>query len=327
MPVSWRYLARRLLLAIPTLLAVTVLSYVIAVSAGNHFWVVINSLAKLGIVITPQQVLQLEQYYHVGQPAFEGYFLWLSDLLRGNLGTSINGTPVLDVIGPRLLPTVMLQVPAIMTSAVIGLFIGVYSAGRHNSLVDRIVTSVSSMVLAVPAFWLATFSILFFSLQLRLLPSFGNISPYPPYWWGSPFMDQVAHYILPFSILVLVSTPIYARLARANAIDVLSSDWVTAMRTSSIGRSRLLYRHVLRNAIGPALAAFSVNFAVFLAASPGIEVAFNWPGLGLSFVKAALDYDQPVMMGIVLLMTLITITVTLVTDVAQTIVDPRVSFQ
>lgn len=322
---GWRFLARRLLFAIPTLFAVTLFSYVIAVSSGNHFWQAISDAANQHFIVTAQQVQQLELYYHLNQPALEGYFLWLADLLRGNFGQSIGGQPVLAAILPRVLPTVGLQVPAILTSVAVGTYVGVYSAGRYNSRLDRVLSSGSAMVLAVPAFWLATFSILVFSLHLHLFPSFGEASSIPPYWWGSPVLDVVAHYILPFSVLVAVSTPLYARLARASAVDVLSKDWVTATMLSGVKRSSLLYRHVLKNCLGPVLAALSVNLGVFLAASPGIEVAFSWPGLGLGFVQAAIAYDQPTMVAIILLMALITIAATVMIDIIQALVDPRVS--
>lgn len=159
----------------------------------------------------------------------------------------------------------------------IGLYVGVYSAARYNSKVDRVLTSSFAGVLAIPTFWLATFAIFIFAGHLRLLPSFGFVSLAPPYIGGSVYLDMAVHYILPFSVLVAVSIPVYARLARAKAIDVMSEDWMLSLRTSSIKRSRLLYRHVLKNSLGPVLAVSSVNLALFLAASPGVEVAFGWP--------------------------------------------------
>jgi peptide/nickel transport system permease protein len=180
-------------------------------------------------------------------------------------------------------------------------------------------------VLAIPTFWLATFLILIFGVYIRILPSFGFVSPAPPYIGGNIYLDMAVHYVLPFTVLVVVSVPIYARLARAKAVDVLSEEWVSSLRTSSISRSRILYRHVLKNSLGPVLAAFAINLALFMAASPGIEVAFDWPGLGLGFVKAAVNYDQPVMMAIILLMALITVVVTVLMDVISSAIDPRIA--
>lgn len=327
MPVGWRYIVRRILFAVPILIGVTFFSYVMAVSSGNHFWIVLSS-PQTGfsqINLTPQQIQQLQQYFHVNQPVWDGYFLWLSNLFQGNLGITVTGQSVLSTVAPWILPTVLLQVPAILTSLAIGLFIGVWSAARYNSRIDRILASSLAGILAIPSFWLATFAILAFAVYLRIFPAIGFVSLGPPYIGGSVYVDMAVHYVLPFLVLVVVSTPIYARLARAKAIDVMSEDWVSSLRLASISRSRILYRHVLKNSLGPVLAAFSVNLALFLAASPGIEFAFNWPGLGLGFARAAINYDQPLMMAIILLMALIAVAVTVVMDIVSAAIDPRIT--
>jgi peptide/nickel transport system permease protein len=306
--IGWAYLVRRVIFAAVTFLALTFLTYVIAGSVGS-----------------PSIQRQLLGYFHLNQPIFEGYFLWLAQVLQGNLGVSLTGEPVSSTIFPWLFPTVILEVPAILTGVALGLLVGVFSASRFNTKADRAINGTSAMLFSIPAYWLATIFILVFSLSLRLLPSFGMISPYPPYWWGSPQLDVVAHYILPFSVLVLVSAPMYVRVARASAAEVLSKEWVTAMKVSSIGNRRLLYRHVLKNSAGPVLSLFVYNMAVFLAASPGIDVAFSWPGLGYRFAKAALGYDFPVMLGIIILMGLIAVIVSLASDILQASIDPRIS--
>jgi len=307
------------------LLGVTFFSYVLAVSSGNHYWQILSQLNRMGLTLTPQQALQLQQTFHVNEPVWSGYFLWLSGLLHGNLGLTITGQSVTSAITPWILPTLLLQVPAILTSLLIGLFVGVYLAAHYNSKIDHVLSSSLAGMLAVPAFWLATFAIFIFAGKLRLLPAFGFVSPVPPYIWGNVYLDMAVHYILPFAVLVAVSTPVYARLARAKAIDVMSEDWVLSLRTSSVKRSRLLYRHILKNSLGPVLAASSVNLALFLASSPGIEVAFNWPGLGLGFARAALNYDQATMMAIILLMALITVVVTVIMDLFSAVIDSRVA--
>jgi len=311
--------------AVPILLGVTLFSYLLAVSSGNYFWVVVQNATKEGIKLNPQQIQQLQDYFHVDQPVWEGYFLWLSQVLQGNLGITISGQSVQSTVVPWIIPTLVLELPAIITSFVIGLYLGVYSAGRHGSRLDRVLSASWAGVLAIPAFWLAIFLIFVFSFSLRLFPSFGFVSPFPPYIGGSPYVDMAVHYVLPFSVLVVVSTPIYARLARAKAVDVMSEDWVHSLRLASVSSSRVLYRHVLRNSLGPLLAALSVNLALFLAASPGIEVAFDWPGLGLGFANAALRYDQPVMMAIILLMALIATVTMVVVDVLSAASDPRIA--
>ena len=325
MSLGWRYIARKVAFAVPTLLGVTAFSYVIAVLSGNHFWDALRNATSQGINLSSQQIQQMQQYFHLNQPVWEGYFQWLFQVLQGNLGITISGQSVMSVVSPWVLPTLMLQLPAILMSFLIGLYLGIYSAARYGSKLDRILSSSMAGVLAIPAFWLAIFSIFVFSFKLRLFPSFGYISPVTPYIGGNQYVDMAAHYVLPFTVLVVVSTPIYARLTRATAVDVMAEEWVSSLSLASVGRSRILYRHVLRNSLGPVLAALSVNLALCLAASPGLEVAFNWPGLGLGFARAALNYDQPVMMAVILMMALITTVSLVLADVVSAVNDPRVS--
>lgn len=130
--------------------------------------------------------------------------------------------------------------------------------------------------------------------------------------------------MLPFLVLVLVSAPLYVKVARAAALEALSKEWVVALRVSGLPERTVLYRYVLRSALGPVLAVLGINLGVFLAASPGIEVAFAWPGLGRGLVTAAQNFDQPAEIAIILLMTVITIAAGILADIAHGYVDPRV---
>ena len=316
MPIAASYVVRRVAFALVTLFIVALLTYYLA------FRVYQQTLTGQLFAIFPQNDVQFFQF---NQPFIQGFFGWLGEMLQGNFGRNIPGAPVIAVVGPWILPTIILQIPAVVTSLILGLFIGVFAASRRGSIADKVISAVSVGTFGIPTFWLSTVALLVFSYELHWLPSFGVYSPYPPYWWGSFSLDVIAHYILPFFTLVAVSTPLYVRVARASAIDVLSKDWVTSMRLSSVGRRSLIYKHVLKNAAGPAISLFGYNLAIFIAASPGIEVVFNWPGLGFRFVKAALAFDQPVMLAIVLIMALVTVIASFAADIAQAALDPRVS--
>ena len=316
MPIAARYVLRRTIFALATLLVVAVLLYFLVF----RFYQLWHS-GQLNAVFTKDEI----QYFNFNQPLVQGFFAWLSEVLQGNLGRNAAGAPVVSVVSPWVLPTIILQIPAVVTSLVLGLLIGVFAASRRGSKTDRLVSFASVGTFGVPTFWLSIVALLIFSYELHWLPSFGEYSPYPPYWWGNTSLDAVAHYILPFSVLVGVSTPLYVRVARATAIDVFSKEWVTAMSVSSIGWRSLVYKHVLKNSAGPALSLFGYNLAVFIAASPGIELVFNWPGLGFRFVKAALAFDQTVMLAIVLIMALVTVVASFAVDLVQAALDPRVS--
>jgi len=324
-------LARKAGFAAMTLVVLSFLSYLLAFSAGSHLQALLTERLSGGgrIVLTPAQIQAITdyfvKYYHYGQPLYVGYFSWLWEVLQGNLGQSVTGGPVSSVVTPWIIPTVILQVPAIVTSLLLGLVLGVRAASKRGSFFDKVVNGASAMTFGIPSFWLAIVAIVVFSYELHLLPSFGEYSPYPPYWWGNLQSDLAAHYILPFTVLVVVSVPLYLRVARASALAVMSKDWVQSMTLASVGRKTIIYRHVLKNSAGPVLALFAYNLAIFLAASPGIEIAFGWPGLGYRFVEAALEFDQPTMLAIVMIMGLVAVAASSIIDVIQAAIDPRVS--
>ena len=264
-------------------------------------------------------------YYQLVQPVVEGYLLWLAGLFRGDLGISISGQSVMSVVEGWVVPTLELQVPALLTGMTVGLFLGLLTASRHNSKTDTFVTVSSTVAVALPAFWLSLLAIIAFSLRLHILPSFGMVSGYPPYWWGSPSLDALAHWILPFAVLTAVTTPLYARVARSGALEALSMDSVAALRTCGVRERTILFKHVLRNSLGPVLAILAISFGLSIGASPGIELAFSWPGIGKGLVTSAVGFDQPVEMAIVLMMTMIILTASFLADVAYSLVDPRLS--
>ena len=320
-----RRVATQLIFTLSVFLAVTMIAYLLAVSSGNHFWGVASQLASEHYKLTPAQLQQMKDYYHLDQPAVEGYLLWLTGLLHGDLGMSLSGQSVVSVVGAWVVPTLELQVPALLVGATLGLFLGLFTASRRNSKTDTLVTVSSIVAVALPAFWLSLLAIIVFSLRLHLLPSFGIASEYPPYWWGSPPLDALAHWIMPFAVLTAVTTPLYVRVARSSALEALSMESVSALRACGVRERTILFRHVLRNSLGPVLAILAISFGLSIGASPGIELAFSWPGIGKGLVTSAVGFDQPVEMAVVLIMTLIILTASVLADVAYSLVDPRLS--
>ncbi len=319
----WRYAVSRILFAAVIFFATTVITYVFAVGSGNQFWNVAAELARQNYRLTPEQLLQMQNYYHLNQPVYEGYLLWLGAIFSGDLGPSVSGPPVAAVISPWIVPTLILQIPATLASMALGLVIGIFSANRLRTKTDTTLSVLSAAVVAIPAFWLSLVAIVAFSLKSHLLPSYGMASGYPPYWWGNPSFDVLAHWIMPFLVLVVVTTPLYARVVRASASETLAEDYVRALRVHGLKERSILYRHVMRRCLGPVLAVLAISFGLSMAVSPGIEVAFSWPGLGRGLITAALNFDQPVVMAVVLLITLVTLTANALADVAYSRVDPR----
>jgi peptide/nickel transport system permease protein len=315
-----QYIIRRLLFIIPVFLAVSILTFLIANAAGSPI-----DIIKIGIHnISRSQLAALAAFYHTNDPITVRYFLWLSDFVRGNLGQSLYGGNVAQQMLPWVGTTLELQLVALVLSLGIGVPVGLYSAKHQYSKTDVAVTSASIFGYSTPVFLIGVFMIIVFSIDLHWLPGNGAVSPYPPYWWGNIYLDELAHLIMPATALTIVSIAVYVRLIRANVLEVLRQDYVLAARASGLKERTVTYKHALKNAITPVVTVVGLTVAASLAGAPATETVFAWPGLGYRFVVAAQSLDLPVVQGITMVITLVALVFILVTDLAYAYLDPRV---
>jgi peptide/nickel transport system permease protein len=314
------YLLRRILFAIPVFLTVSIITFIVTNAAGNPV-----DIVRLGIKnATPAQIAALNAYFHVGEPVYTRYFLWLTDFLRGNLGVSLYSGTVASKILPWTGTTLELQIPALLLSLGIGVPLGVFSAKRQYSKSDVAVTTAAIFGISMPTFWLGIIMIIIFSLDLHLLPSFGAVSAFPPYWWGSVTLDKLAHAILPLFVLTFVSLATYVRLIRANMLDALRQDYVLGARASGLSDFNVTYKHALKNAITPVVTVVALTFGSVLAGAPALEYTFSWPGLGNEFVVAATSLDLPVVLAITMIITIMVLVANVALDIVYALLDPRV---
>jgi ABC-type dipeptide/oligopeptide/nickel transport system permease component len=314
------YLLRRILFAIPVFLTVSIITFLITNASGNPV-----DIVRLGIKnATPAQIAALNAYFHVGEPIFTRYFFWLSDFLRGNMGVSLYSGTVASKIGPWVLTTLELQIPALLLSLGIGIPLGVFSAKRQYSKSDVAVTTTAIFGISMPTFWLGIMAIIIFSLDLHWLPSFGAGASYAPYWWGSPLLDKLAHIIMPLFVLTFVSLATYVRLIRANMLDALRQDYVLGARASGLSDFNVTYKHALKNAVTPVVTVVALTFGSVLAGAPALETTFSWPGLGYEFVLAATSLDLPVVQAITMIITIMVIIANIGLDLVYAMLDPRV---
>jgi ABC-type dipeptide/oligopeptide/nickel transport system permease component len=316
----WTYVVRRLLFMIPVFLAVSIITFLITNAAGNPL-----ELIRFGIKnMSASQLKALEEFYHLDQPLYARYFIWLSEFVQGNLGTSPLVGNVAASVVPWIGTTLELQLAALALGLLIGIPVGVFSARHQYSKTDVSVTTTAIFGVSLPTFWLGELFIIVFSLYLGWLPSSGALSAYPPYWWGSLFMDQIAHLILPAAVLTFVSLATYVRLVRANMLEALRQDYILAARASGVSEFSVTYKHALKNAITPIVTIVGLSFGLILSGAPGLETTFSWPGLGFKFVVAATVLDLPVVQAITMIITLMALVANLLTDLAYAWLDPRV---
>jgi peptide/nickel transport system permease protein len=314
------YLLRRVLFAIPVFLTVSIITFLITNAAGNPVDLVLLGFKNR----TPAIVAMLNAEFHVNEPIYTRYFLWLSDFLRGNMGVSLYSGAVAAKIGAWVLTTLELQIPALLLSLGIGIPLGVFSAKRQYSKSDVAVTTAAIFGISMPTFWLGIMAIIIFSLDLHWLPSFGAVSSYPPYWWGNKTLDALAHAIMPLFVLTFVSLATYVRLIRANMLDALRQDFVLGARASGLSDFKVTYKHALKNAITPVITVVALTFGSVLAGAPALETTFSWPGLGYEFTQAALSLDLPVVQAITMIITIMVLVANIALDLLYAVLDPRV---
>jgi peptide/nickel transport system permease protein len=317
----FRYIVRRLLYMIPVVLGISIVAFITMYAAGDPI-----SLIRAGKPnITQQTIESLKTYYGLDQPLPMQYLRWLGNILQLNFGKSLyGGRPVNDIIGPKILPTIELQIVSLLIAFGISIPIAVHSARKPYSKEDVTVTSLSLFGVSMPTFWFGLILIILFSFTLGWLPSAGSQGTAGFVWWGNPFLDAVAHLILPVLVLVYVSLAQNIRLIRANMLEVLRSDYILAARASGISERKVVYRYALRNAITPAVTFLGIALGGMIAGAPMTEYVFSWPGLGRQYVSSTLSLDFPTVMGITMIITVMTLIANLIMDILYVYIDPRV---
>jgi ABC-type dipeptide/oligopeptide/nickel transport system permease component len=317
----FRYIVRRLLYMIPVALGISIVAFVTMYAAGDPL-----SIIRAGKPNIDQTTLNgLKAYYGLDKPIPIQYLSWLANILQLNFGKSLyGGQPVIFIIGPKIWPTIELQVVSLLIAFAISIPIAVHSARKPYSKQDVAVTSLSLFGVSMPTFWFGLILIIVFSFTLGWLPSAGAIGAAGFLWWGNPILDQIAHLILPVAVLVYVSLAQNIRLIRANMLEILRSDYILAARASGISERKVVYKYALRNAITPALTFLAIAFGGMIAGAPMTEYVFSWPGLGRQYVSSTLGLDFPTIMGITMIITIMMLIANLLMDILYVYIDPRV---
>ncbi len=302
------YLLRRVALAIPTLLGVTVLIFLlIRMIPGDPARVI------AGLTASEEEVQRMRVELGLTRPIHVQYGIFLRQLLHGNLGVSaVTRAPVAEEIRLRMPQTVELAISSIVAATVIGLAAGIISATRQYSTLDFVVMGVALFGVSIPIFWLGLMMMLLFSVYLRWLPAGG---------FGGP-----AHFVLPTIALAAFSIAIIARMTRSSLLETFNQDYVRTARAKGVRQPAVILRHALKNALIPILTVIGLQFGALLGGAILTERTFAWPGLGTLLVNAISSRDYPVIQGIVLMFAMLFAGVNLVVDVLYAYVDPRIHY-
>ncbi len=312
------YIARRLGHAFVVLFVVSALTFALV------------NLAPGGpaIMTTMQTTLEQREVLRVrlglDRPLVVRFGKWVWAVARGDFGRSFNdGRPVMEVIGERLPPTVLLGGAALLCSLLIGIPAGVFSATHRYSGYDHAVTFFSFVGVSIPAFWFAIMLILVLSVQLRWLPSSGMATIGAPY----SSLDRAVHLLMPTVVLATVSLPQLVRFTRSALLEVLSQDFVRTARAKGLWERHVLYRHALRNALIPVVTIVGILVPRLVGGAVITETIFGWPGMGQLAVASAVGRDYPLVMGITVVVAAVVIAANLAVDLAYGWLDPRIRYE
>lgn len=310
------YIVRRLLQAIPVLLGISIIVFlVISLIPGDP------ATAILGAFATPENVARVNEALGLDRPLPVQYLSWLGGVLQGDFGVSFAlDRPVADELGERLFPTFILASTALVLCAIFGLLAGTVSAVRQYGWTDRIVSVLVLIGISTPSFWLGIMAIVLFSIELGWFPTGDMYSLFG----GGGIGDLIWHLTLPAITLAVVATGVVARLTRANMLEVLRQDYVRTARAKGLPERLVISRHAFRAALGSLIPIIGIQAGFVLGGAVYIEEVFQWPGLGRMLVRAISQRDIVLVQGGVMLIATAFVLINLATDVIQSILDPRV---
>jgi peptide/nickel transport system permease protein len=314
-----RYLARRLLLLVPVLAGVSVVIFmVLHLSPGDPVEIMLGSQA------THEDRTRLRAELGLDQPLHEQYVRWLGHVARGDLGRSLwMKRPVLDEVLGRFQATLVLTGTALLLSSLAGVALGVASATRPNSLLDRLSAVASLFGASMPTFWLGIVLMVVFALWLGWLPASGMYAAYG----GGDLRDLLAHLVLPAVTLAAASVTIIARLTRATMLETLGQDYIRTARAKGVVERAVVLRHGLKNALIPIVTVIGVQAGYLLGGAVLTETVFAWPGVGTLMVQGILARDFPLVQGCVLVVALSFVLVNLAVDLLYAWLDPRIRYE
>lgn len=310
-----KYILKRILIAIPVLIGITIIDYAIMCMAGNPLQMLQGPRVSQAAVEAKKIAMGLDKPFYVQ------YFVWLGQLLHGNMGYSMKSyQSVSSMIGSHLGPTLLLMGVSLIVSLLMAVPAGIYSAVHQYSKGDYAVVTASFLGSSIPGFFLSLLLIYLFTVKLGWLPS-GGMSTLG---MGGGFMDVLRHMVMPVLVLSFSMTGSNIRYIRSAVLEILQQDYLRTARAKGIGNFLVINKHALRNALVPIVTVIGMEIPVLFGGAVIIEQVFSWPGLGLMTMSAISNRDYPVIMGVCLLSAIVVLIANLVTDILYALADPTI---
>jgi peptide/nickel transport system permease protein len=314
----WGFILRRLLLGIVVLILVSILVFLATQALPGD-----PARAILGRSATPEALAALRRQLHLDQPVIEQYWTWVTGLLHGNLGTSLEAQePVSTLLAPKLVNSAVLVALAAILSIPLSIAIGAWAALKREKVFDQTSSNLLLLLAALPEFVVGLVLVILFATTVsHVLPAISTVPP------GSrPWNNWVA-LILPTLTLVIAVAPYVSRIMRASMIEVLESDYVEMARLKGLPERTVLVRHALPNALGPVFQVIALNLAYLAGGIIIIEFVFNYTGIGGAIAEAVVNHDLPVVQALAMLIAAVYVILNLLADLATILVTPKLRTQ
>jgi peptide/nickel transport system permease protein len=318
-----RYVVRRLIQAIPIIIGISVIAFIIVYSAPGDPFDRFRSNK-----VSPEVIENLRRVYGLDQPLPVQFFKWFTTFWtfpwdNTAWGYSItDGLPVRDKIFERIPSTLQLMGVSLIFTIVIAIPVGILGAVRQYSLADKTIAVITTIGYALPTFWLGIILRQIFAQQLDLFPLFGKQSFGKE---GDP-LDLLWHLFLPALTLTIVGVAGWSRYMRASMLEVLRADYIRTARAKGLASSRVIFKHALRNALIPIVTLLGLTIPTLLAGAAITEAVFSWPGLGYLGVSSVQERDYPVVLAFTMIGGAMVIVGNLLADVLYAVVDPRIKY-
>ncbi|MBR4990811.1 MAG: ABC transporter permease [Oscillospiraceae bacterium] len=310
-----KYLIKRLLQAVPLLLLITILCFVLIDLAPYD-----AMDAKVTDKMTPAMIEQMREEAGLNDPLPVQYLRWLKNLLKGDLGQSlINKTDIATDLKEKIPNTIKLVLPSYITAFLLAIGLGLLAGRYKNTWVDKLINSLASIGLAVPTFFVALLFIYYFGLKLDLFPVMGMNS-----LGEDSFEDFLHHLVMPYSVLVIGFLPDLTRYVRSSTITQFDEDYVTVQKAFGSSAGTILLRHVSKNVLLPMITKLGMALPMLVTGAVITETVFAWPGIGVYFTNAIRSLDYPIVMAVLVLSGTLVILGNLISDILCAVIDPRI---
>jgi len=315
-----QFIIRRLLQSIPTIIGASILIFLIfALAPGDYI------TAQGNPNLTEERAAELRAIYGLDKPLHERYFVWMGNLLRGELGDSLYfKQPVPDVLKTFIWNSFIIAIAVLVLQWTIAAVVGIFAAIKQYSIYDSVVTLLVFLAMSLPSFFIGLLFLKFFAVDYRIFPLGGMITTGSNYTGFAYVWDVMKHMALPVTVLTLLSVGGLTRYFRTNMLEVIKQDYVRTARAKGLKERVVIFKHALRNALLPLITLFALELPMLFSGAIITERIFNWPGMGKVALEGIFQRDYPLLLGFLMLLAVLTVIANILADVLYGAADPRI---